>query len=384
MKFHLVSLIQPCPSRLVRLWSLVACLLLCQLPLPAGAAEIAGLYEATVPVASRDDERQRQQAFSAAMRLMLVKLTGRTDTNANPVITRALAAPQPYVETFAYRSLTPQDSALATQAEQIGLQVTFFQSGIQRLLNEAGIPVWPQNRPETLVWLVIQDELGERFLAAPAPAAGGEVLASLQNVAAVRGVPLLLPLLDFEDQRALRAEQLWNFDQEALRRASARYQSDGILALRLFRSLSGDVIGKAVYLFRDRVLEFEALESPLGPFVDGSINIVAEELAAYYSILLSGIDNNTEVLLTVDGIRNLSDYAGLMQYVASLAPVNSVQLLSVEEGTVQLQLRTGGQFRQLIESIALDRRMSSVGEVSRLNQQVFMHYQWLAQAPVVP
>jgi hypothetical protein len=64
--------------------------------------------------------------------------------------------------------------------------------------------------------------------------------------------------------------------------------------------------------------------------------------------------------------------------------VNSVQLLSVEEGTVQLQLRTGGQFRQLIESIALDRRMSSVGEVSRLNQQVFMHYQWLAQAPVVP
>lgn len=359
-----------------------ACFLLLLLvpALQATAAEVAGLYQASVTVTSRDDERQRQQGFSTAMREMLVKLTGRADTNANPVIVRALAAPQPYVETWAYNSLTPTDLvAEPGAAVQIGLQVTFFQDGIQQLLNEAGIAVWPQNRPETLLWVAVQDELGERYLAQPGPAEGGDLLSSLQGIADRRGVPLLLPLLDFADLRALPLEQLWNFDLEALRLASARYQNESILVLRVFRSLRGDVIAKAVYIFRDRVLEFEALESPLEPFLESTIDMAAQELSGYYSILLSGVDNGTEVLLTVDAIGNLTDYAGLLHYLGDLAAVNGVQLLSTEGGTVQLQLRTGGQLSQLIESIALDRRMNAIGEVSRSEQQIFLHYQWLPQ-----
>lgn len=358
-----------------------ACLLLA-LPLfvvQATAAEVVGLYQASVTVTSRDDERQRQQGFSTAMREMLIKLTGRVDTNANPVIARALAVPQSYVETWSYNSIAPELAPQPGEAAQIGLQITFFQDGIQQLLNEAGIAVWPQNRPDTLLWVAVQDELGERFLAQRAPAEGGDLLRALQQNAERRGVPLLLPLLDFQDLRTLPLDQLWNFDIEALRLASARYQNESILALRIFRSLRGDVIAKAVYIFRDRVLEFEALESPLEPFLESSIDMTAQELAGYYAILLSGVDNSTEVLLTVDGIRNLTDYSGLLQYLGSLAVVNSVQLFSVDGGTMELQLRTGGQFRQLIESIALDRRMNAIGEVSRSEQQIFMHYQWLPQ-----
>ena len=375
MKFCLFCIL----LHLARRASVCLVLVLPLFALQAAAADVAGLYQASVTVTSRDDERQRQQGFTSALREILIKLTGRVDTNANPVIARALAAPQPYVETWAYNSIDPDVAALAGEAVQISLQITFFQDGIQQLLNEASIAVWPQNRPDTLLWVAVQDELGERFLAQPAPAEGGDLLSALQSSAAKRGVPLLLPLLDFQDLRALPLEQLWNFDIEALRLASARYQNDSILALRVFRSLRGDVIAKAVYIFRDRVLEFEALESPLEPFLDSSIDMAAQELAGYYAILLSGVDNSTEVLLTVDGIRNLTDYSGLLQYLGNLAVVNSVQLLGADGSTVQLQLRTGGQFRQLIESIALDRRMNAIGDVSRREQQIFMHYQWLLQ-----
>ncbi len=382
MKFPLFctlpGLVRHASAGCLLLLQLMSLLLLLFPVLPAEAGDVAGLNEALVVVNSRDDERERQQGFSTALREVLVKLTGRTDTNANPLIVRALAAPQSYVETWTYRSLPAGNPA---QPEQIGMQVTYFQAGLQQLLNDAGIPVWPQNRPDTLLWVTVQDELGERYLAAPLPADGGEVLEQLQGAAVLRGVPLLLPLLDFEDLRALPLEQLWNFDIETLRRAALRYLSESILAVRVFRSLRGDVIGRAVYLFRDRVLEFEALESPLDSFLAGSLDMVAQELAAHYAILLSGVDNSTEVLLTVDGLRNPADYAGLLQYLGGIAAVNGVQLLGVEGGSVQLQLRTGGQFRQLIESIALDRRMSAIGEVSRSGQQVFMHYQWRSQQP---
>lgn len=346
--------------------------------LPARAAEVAGLYEAGVTVTSRDDERQRQQAFSSAMREVLVKLTGRADTNTNPAVTRALNSPQSYVETWAYNSVLPDDPlAQPGQAAQIQLQVTFFQAGIQQLLNEAGMSIWPQNRPDTLLWVAVQDELGERFLAAPLPDQGGDVLTAVRNEATERGVPLVLPLLDFSDLRALPLEQLWNFDIDALRIASSRYQGESILALRIFRSLRGDVIARAVHIFRDQVLEFEALESPLEPFLEGSIELVAQQLASYYAISLSSIDNSTEqILLTVDGIGSASDYAGLLQYLNGLVVVSGVQVLGVQGTTIELQLRANSQVPQLIESIALDRRLLAQGEVQRSGQQVLMHYQW--------
>ncbi len=361
-----------------------ACLmltLLAALPWIASAAEVTGLYEVAVTVTSRDDERQRQQGFSAAMREMLIKLTGRSDTIENGVVARALSSPQSYVEAFAYNSIVAADPfAQPGQVAQIQLQVTFFQAGIQQLLNDAGIPVWPQNRPDTLLWVAVQDELGERFQAAALPEQGGDLIAAIQAEATKRGVPVLLPLQDFTDLRALPLEQLWNFDINSLRIASNRYGGESILALRVYRSISGDVIARAVYIFRDRVVEFEAVESPLAPFLEGSIGLVAQELASYYAILTSGVENNTEeVLLTVDGIGSAADYAGLLQYLNGLAVVSGVQVLSANGATVELRVRAGGQFRQLVESIALDRRLSARSEVVRNGSQVAMHYEWARQ-----
>lgn len=349
---------------------------------PLLAAEVSGLYEADVTVTSRDDQRERQQAFGTAMRAVLLKLTGRDDTNANPVIARALSSPQSYVEAWAYSSVLPGDPfAQPGQGAQIKLHVTFFQAGVQQLLSEAGIAVWPPNRPDTLLWVVVQDELGDRYRATANPEQGGDVIEVLETAAAARGVPVLQPLQDFADLRALPVEQLWNLDVNALRIASSRYQGESILALRIFRSLSGDVIGKAVYIFRDRVLEFEAIESPLVPFIEGSMDLVAESLASYYAILLSGADNGSgeEVRLMVEGVGSASDYAGLLNYLNDLAVVSGVQVLGAQGATLELQLETGGQSRQLVESIALDRRLTALGDVTRNGAQVQLHYRWSQQ-----
>lgn len=350
---------------------------------PVQSAEVTGLYVSSATVTSRDNERERQQGFSAGLREVVVKLSGRRDTLDNPVIARALGSPQSYVETFAYNTLLPADPlAQPGQPAQIELQATFFQAGIQQLLNDAGIPIWPSNRPDTLLWITVQDELGERYRASAEPEEGGDLIAAVRAEAARRGVPVLLPLLDFSDLSSLSIEQLWNFDINALRIASSRYRSESILALRVFRSLSGDVSAKAVYIFRDQVQEFDVLESPLEPFIEGSIDLVAANLASYYAILLSGANNNNseeQVLLTVDGVGSAGDYAGLMRYLNGLAVVSGVQVLGAKGASIELQLSTGGQARQLVESIALDRRLTALGEVTRIGPQVRMHYQWSSQ-----
>ena len=180
------------------------------------AAEITGMYEATVTVPTRDSERARNQGFAEAMREMLVRLTGRTDTLSHPAIARALASPQSYVDFWAYRSRPAQEPG---QPDQIALQITFFESSVQSLLGDAGIPVWPLNRPDTLLWVVVQNEFGDRVIAGTLEGSERALLDEVHEAARRRGLPLLNPLLDFTDQRALRPDQLWSLDEEAIRSA---------------------------------------------------------------------------------------------------------------------------------------------------------------------
>jgi uncharacterized protein len=367
--FHKICTISLC--RFAK--ALLICFCLQSWSVALDAAEVTGLYDAAIPIPSRDNERERQQAYGVALREVLLKLTGRQDTLENPEVNRGIANAQAYVESWTYRTV-PASSPEG--GEQLLLHVGFFPSEIQNLLNTARIPIWPQNRPETLLWIVFQDELGARVMFGTSAENNIEVMQPLKEAAEKRGLPLLLPLLDFTDQRTLTIEQLWNFDQVAIRQASMRYGNESILALRIFRSISGETISKGQYLFRDQVLELNFVEDSLQPVVEGSINLVAEQLASYYAVLLSGAEGSTEVIMTVDGVKGLKDYAELMQYANNMTTVDKVDLMSVENGAVQLRLFTSGQLRQLIEGIALDRKMAPVDEATRTGAGIAMHYVW--------
>jgi ferredoxin len=108
-------------------------------------------------------------------------------------------------------------------------------------------------------------------------------------------------------------------------------------------------------------------------------NLTADELSGYYAVLVSGNTATAQVRMRVEGINGISHYAELMRYVQNLVDVNSVSVISVDGSTINLELTTGGQLRQLMESIALDRTMRPVGEAIRENDYVVMNYQWSAQ-----
>ncbi|HWK54974.1 MAG TPA: DUF2066 domain-containing protein [Hyphomicrobiales bacterium] len=352
-------------------WTLLAFVLLPGASRVAQAAEMQGLYQSEVAVASRDDERERTRAFVSGIETVLLKLTGRADTLENPVIRRQIQNPQTLVEGWAY-----QTRSVVGEAPQLYLQINYFQPQVQRMLDEAGVPLWPASRPETLLWVVTQDELGTRALADPTQ--DEEALYTvLREQSQRRALPLRLPLMDLEDRLNLNADQAWSVDQDALHAASERYDTESILVLRLFRTLSGETLGKATYLLRDRALEYESLEAPEPEFLEGAVNLVATELASTFSVRLSGVDNSTRARLNVSGVHSLDDYAAIMRYLDELAVISSVQVLAVDGESLSVEVRTGGQLRQLVETLAIERRLQQQSEPVREGQNFLVQYQWL-------
>jgi len=349
------------------------------------AVEVEDLYQGTVMVESRNNERERLTAFSDVFRQVLIKVTGSTEVLTLPQVRQALNNADDYVDTWSYRSISDPVQALPAPAntvrsgdpaQRVELSVTFFEPEVLSLLEAANIPLWPGNRPYTLVWMVAQDELGARQLVGASSNGFAEIISVLESEARDRGLPLLLPILDFEDMRAVSANDVWDMDTEKLLQASQRYQSESVLVIRLFRTLSGEVFGKSNYLFRDQVFELETFEQSEQSFIRQSVSLATDEISAYYAVLLSGTDSNMQVSLTVEGIKSAEDYAALLAYVANLTDVNDYQIAAVENQTIILRLSTGGQIRQLVESIALSRALEPLDELIRDDNQVYMSYQW--------
>lgn len=360
-------------------WLLVlACLLSSGIASVAVAAEVTGLYQASVPAESRDNERQRIRAFAAGMQEALVRLTGHNDVASEASVQAALASPQSYVESWAHRTLTSTDGT----APQLMIDISFYQAEIQRLLDNAGIPVWPSSRPETLLWLIVQDELGQRVTADLNAVTGAEAMQALQAAALKQGLPVLGPLWDFEDLTVMRPELLWTLDEPTLRLASARYRYDSILAVRILESVTGQVVAKAVHLFRDRVQQVEAFDSDLDSFFADTTAMVARELADNYAVrLTSTAAGSTQaeklMLLSVDGVNGLADYADLLHYLEGVAGVSDLQVREVDGGQLLFSLNAAGQVRQLVENLALGRKLQAVADPAMGSDGYFrLQYRW--------
>jgi len=204
-----------------------------------------------------------------------------------------------------------------------------------------------------------------------------EVLILIKNIADRRGLPLLFPLLDLEDQLRLNINRLWDLDEDAILAASGRYQAESVLAIRLYKAINGELQAKSLYFFRDNVFTFEQSELNEAEFLSGSINLASNELSQYYAVLLSGTDNSVQVNLQIDGIDSPADYSELLSYLNTLEGVNSFQLKEVTANSLYIQLNTGGQLRQLVETMALESSLQSATELSRQDEEVFMHYRWV-------
>ena len=81
-----------------------------------------------------------------------------------------------------------------------------------------------------LVWLSIEDNAQESmFVADQMP----EIDQALRAAAEENGVPVTLPLWDLTDQQGLNLDDLVTGNGERIRQASARYETDAVLAGRL-------------------------------------------------------------------------------------------------------------------------------------------------------
>jgi hypothetical protein len=324
------------------------------------AAQVSDLYSADIPVPDKSPA-ERDPAFSAALRNVLVKLTGMRSPQTNPLAARAIRESALFVEQFQYRTLAlePIDET-ELGSEELLLWTRFDVAAVDRLLTEAKLPRWGRTRPSVLVWLALENNSSRALI--------GEVESSslidvLNDVASNRGVPLIIPLLDAEDRSRLTVADVWADFDDTIAAASARYQADGVLVVRGHQSGTGDWQGRWRLSIGDLPSYWNSADSQLDVLLGEGIERLADNLAARYAKVTPvavAVAGDNGVVLSVNGVRTVRDYARVLSYMEGLDGVSRVAVIGVDANALQLAVEARAGQAVVAQMISLGRTLIPV------------------------
>jgi hypothetical protein len=348
------------------------CLGLCvwMVPAPALAVPVADLYVAEVLVTSQD-KNQLTRGARAGLLQVLVRISGAKAVENHPLVVASLRRPEQYYYQYSYES--------TDRSFQIGdeivpariLRLSFEPSAVSRLLRQAGFPIWGDNRPSMLVWMVVNDGAGRRLLAEQDPS---PLLTALNTQARLRGLPIFYPLMDLEDASRLSTAEVWGAFLSKLEQASYRYHPDAILSGRIQQDSTDQWSGFWTYRYDDRWYEFSNTGFSEDNLMAGVVDHVADAMALTYAL-----DSTRGTIdVHVEGVETLADYAALSRYLQSLSPVVDDSVIEVSGNEILFRLMTEGQSQQLIEIIGLDEKMQLINRRSAIDgSDSQLYYRWL-------
>jgi len=307
-------------------------------------ADASSLYQAHVAVAGQDP-KALQQGLSQALAQVVVKVGGQKSLLQQPAVAAALREPNRFVLQFGYEAGTQGGAPQR-------LAASFQPDAIKQLLRGNGLPIWPENRPVVLAWLVIDDGAERSIVAGDRRA---EVAQQLKDAAQTRGIELRLPLGDTEDKMAIGENELWQLQRNAVEHASERYGNNTILYGRLAINSSGKLQGNWQLLHLGAVRSFDGAGGDVGQYLQNGIDSVADWLATKYAVTTQA-GGGGAVTLTVENIDSYPQYAAALNYLQKLEAISHVSVQRAHGSEVQFAA-TVSDMAQFERMLALDHRL---------------------------
>lgn len=355
--------------RMNKAWATKAFLswLVLLLPLVGHAAVVNNLYSDEEPL-EHSMTNPQQAAMSKALANTLVKVAGNVSVLNNNVIKQALTQPDKYVLGFSV------DTQQTTQGVQNILTANFDEIAIKNLLRSANVAIWGNNRPSTLLWVAVHSN-GQRYILRQEQ----QLATAIRSGFTERGVPLLFPLLDFDDAQNISSVDIWGGFNDKVLQASQRYGVGSVLSGRLTER-GGLYYGRLTLLFQQQNYSVDVNQADTAKVANVMANLVASTLSKHYAVGARAQSKTDVTMLRVAGVDSLEDFAALYRFLDQLVAVRSLIVSEVSGNEIMVLLKIDGSEAQFAEALDLERklaRQSANQNDSEAGQPLELRYRWL-------
>ncbi len=322
----------------------IACLSLLCCP-AAYALRLDEPYTVEIAVANQS-ATERSVAERSGLLMVLERLSGQP-LDANPQVKSALAKAENYLLQFAY--VQDQTAAPKGQPSSLGAQtawrikLVFSPEPVNQLLDAAGIPLWPLDRPRVMLFMV-----NEQATLLPLPAADGvDVIPPLVKIGQLRGVPLLVP--DPADQDITVAADVQSLNTVSLMPQATQQKADALLLGNISGSDASGWSGQWVLHFQNQDQSFQQKAATFHALVEAALRQTAAYLSGSYLNSTIVDTGPAQLRLQIDGVRTYAAYMQLRQYLEKLEAVQRVGNTQINGTTVIVDVDVKGResFRNL-------------------------------------
>lgn len=312
-------------------WGILALLGLAAVgPMPVSGATFPDLYQAAVPVTDHSDNGM-SNAFQSALKVVLVRVTGRRSAAQDPALAPLLGNARRYMQQ--YRAGTGNL-----------VWVSFDGTALERWLAQNSQPLWGKERPVTAVWLGVPGGKGPGSILTREDSS--EFKRSLEQQAAIRGIFLLWPSAADVQRSGVTYANLVQGPATSLADQAKRLGADGVLV-----GHAGDSAGgvRWTFLYQGRSTEFSGAAEGV------------DRAADTYAGMFAANGESAKVGLEVTGVSDLQTYAGVQNYLESLTLISHVNVVGFDSDTMRLTVVARGGAEAVQRALGQDSRLEPSG-----------------------
>ncbi len=327
------------------------------------AVKVNSIYKAEVFVATQSAQ-DKARAVKDGMAEVLTKVSGNLQILDNPALQASLSHADTFAQEYSYASpkTAPKDTPYL-------LTIRYDSQGINRLLREAGSPIWGQNRPLILLWLAYESPTHPLDIV---DSSTGDNQSLIENSAKLRGIPIIFPVMDVTEMGQVTANDIANKTIPTIQQASKRYDSNAILLGQVTQTKS-DLTSHWELISDADKWDWDVTGKNLQEVYANAINHVADTLAGRYAVVVSeGV--SSQLTLKVSGIKQEADLMQVMRYLQHLTPVADVLLDSVNGDEVILNVSLHGNKQAFIQAVSIGKNLVPV--TAKDHQDDVLLYQW--------
>ncbi len=305
-------------------------------------------------VALVDDQGivNQQVAMRKVLQDVLVKVSGSIDIVKHPAIRAVLKKSQGYVRQYKY----------VRDAERLQIAIDFEPKRINTLIKSAGFLPWTGRRPSTLLWLVEQNTTAlERHRKIWAESSEVVDTSSVRAAADKRGVTVILPIMDLEEQQGIDANDVWGRFDSVIMAASERYFAGRVVSARLYQSedskdqqwqldwrlLNADSEQSGQYINRDKQAVVSWL---INHITDLTVNTVKQQNSNEHIAMKA-------IALKVNNLNSLKDYVQASNLLTGLTATRTIVLQSLSDTQAVFSISLASNVLDLQHELEMDGRL---------------------------
>lgn len=328
------------------------------------------LYRVDQQVADQSEDTRRVAAKEALL-IVVSRLTGLASIPRSDIVNSALNSPDRYYSKFDYVRGQSRDRS----PQVLSIRFTFQAKSVLALVRQAGLPIWWTKRPQTVVWVVVDEPGQRRILGADD---SSSLVQGLLTQAVLRGLPVALPLMDLDDSILVSVSDVWGKFTDALNVASERY---GAAQYLIGRFSVQEILGERLYSGEWQLMQVQPGENSsnvpnsntpsafvaagvrglqaqnIEGVARAGVDMAATSLAEEYAIFGLNPQNHE---ISVSGLDSLQSYSKLVAYLQEFEFVERVDVLALQGNVISLQIFSSATLDRLLSLLAMEGRLTNL------------------------